>query len=374
MEDLRTATAATTLAELTTLHVGGGIRRLIHPLSRDALTRAIALADAEDDQLLILGGGSNLLASDDPFNGVVIQDQRRDITAAVAPDRPGHRLVTASAGTVWDEFVQWTLDQGLCGLEALSGIPGTVGAAPVQNVGAYGHEVGETLDSVLVWDRGEGVEKTLDSADLALSYRNSNIKRSIYEGDDTGRTWGPTGRSVVLEATFLLEESPFSAPVMYRELAARLGIEQGERADARLVRDTVLALRRSKGMVLDPEDHDTWSAGSFFTNPILTAAEAAGLPEAAPRFPAGVNEAGEDLVKTSAAWLIDHAGFAKGWAVPGARAEGASLSHKHVLALTNRGRATSGEVEELARAIIAGVEGTFGVTLVAEPVTVGITW
>lgn len=372
MEDLRTPTTPATLVELTTLHVGGPIRRLIQPLSRDALTRAIALADAEGDQLLILGGGSNLLASDAPFNGVVIQDQRRDI--AVAPDRPGYRLVTASAGTIWDEFVQWTLEQGLCGLEALSGIPGTVGAAPVQNVGAYGHEVGETLHSVLVWDRGEGVEKILDTVDLALSYRNSVIKRSIHEGDDAGRTWGPTGRWVVLEATFLLEESSLSAPVMYRELAARLGVEQGERADARLVRDTVLALRRSKGMVLDPGDHDTWSAGSFFTNPILTATQATRLPEAAPRFPAGVNAAGEGLVKTSAAWLIDHAGFAKGWAVPGARAEGASLSHKHVLALTNRGRATSGEVEELARAVIAGVEGAFGVTLVAEPVTVGITW
>ena len=315
----------------------------------------------------MIGGGSNILASDDPFEGIVIKDGRQQITRDESSDDTV--LVTATAGTVWDKFVQWTLAEGLSGIEALSGIPGTVGAAPVQNVGAYGHEIADTLAYVDVWDRGEQCEKRLNASELDLAYRESIIKRSVREGDDQGRIWGPTGRWVVLEATFRLTISDQSAPVLYRELANRLGIEQGQSANAQRVRDTVLELRTSKGMVLDPNNHDSWSAGSFFTNPIVDAETAATLPLEAPRF-----DAGNGMTKTSAAWLIDHAGFTKGWAVDGARENGASLSTKHVLALTNRGDATSDEVVELALAVRAGVQEKFGITLVPEPVAVGVSW
>ncbi|WP_115728650.1 UDP-N-acetylmuramate dehydrogenase [Actinomyces culturomici] len=357
-----------TLADLTTFRVGGPVTDYVEAPTREEFIDAIRSADAAGTPLLVLGGGSNLLASDEGFPGRVVRDLRSDITT-VEDRETGRVLVTATAGAVWDAFVVWTLDHGLSGLEALSGIPGTVGAAPVQNVGAYGHEAGETLVSVRVWDRAAAAETTLTTAALRLGYRDSVVKRSIHEGDAEHRMWGPTGRWVVLEATFALETSELSAPVLYRELARRLGVEQGERADARLVRDTVRELRASKGMVLDPEDHDTWSAGSFFTNPILSAEDAERLPEDAPRFPMP-----DGRVKSSAAWLIDHAGFTKGWAVDGARAEGASLSTKHVLALTNRGDATSVEVVELALAVRAGVEERYGVRLVPEPVALGITW
>ena len=207
-------------------------------------------------------------------------------------------------------------------------------------------------------------------SDLGFAYRSSAIKRSVGEPGLGDRPWGPTGRWVVLSVDFRLERSPLSAPVMYAELARRLGVEVGERADASLVRSTVLDLRRGKGMVLDAEDHDTWSAGSFFTNPILPEAVAASLPEDAPRF-----SAGEGLVKTSAAWLIDHAGCGKGFHLPEAGdPPRASLSTKHVLALTNRGGATGADIEALARAVRERVLDAFGVTLVPEPVTVGIAW
>lgn len=366
---------APTLAELTTLRVGGPIGDYIASDDRAALIEAMMRADEAGTPLLVIGGGSNLLACDEGFPGLVVKDLRSQISIEEAR-RPPHdaegaagALVTASAGTSWDELVHRSLDEGLSGLEALSGIPGTVGAAPVQNVGAYGHEVGDTLAGVRVWDRAQMRERTLSAEELDLGYRESIIKRSIHTGDDSGRTWGPTGRWVVLEASFLLEASPLSAPVRYRELANRLGVEQGARAEARLVREAVLALRRSKGMVLDPQDHDSWSAGSFFTNPLLSPQAAELLPEGAPRFATG-----DGRVKTSAAWLIDHAGFPKGYALPGAREDGAALSGKHVLALTNRGSARAADVVELALAVRAGVEERFGVRLVPEPVALGIDW
>lgn len=359
--------AMMTLKELTTFHVGGPVATYILADSRSDLIAAFDSADKGEFPILMIGGGSNTLASDAPFEGIVVKDGRQQITRDESSD--GTVLVTATAGTVWDEFVQWTLAEGLSGIEALSGIPGTVGAAPVQNVGAYGHEISDTLAYVDVWDRGEQCEKRLNASELDLVYRESIIKRSVREGDDQGRIWGPTGRWVVLEATFRLTISDQSAPVLYRELANRLSIEQGQSANAQRVRDTVLELRASKGMVLDPNDHDSWSAGSFFTNPIVDAETAATLPPEAPRF-----DAGNGMTKTSAAWLIDHAGFTKGWAVDGARENGASLSTKHVLALTNRGDATSDEVVELALAVRAGVQEKFGITLVPEPVTVGVSW
>ena len=361
----------TTLADLTTLRVGGPIARLVPATSTDALVEAVRAADASGGPLLVVGGGSNLLASDAPFEGTVVDVQPFGEFASIIDEGPsGSVLVRAGAGTVWDEFVSWALSQGLSGVEALSGIPGTVGASPVQNVGAYGHEVAETISSVEAYDRLTGTVVRLAPAELGFAYRSSAIKRSVGEVGLNGRPWGPTGRWVVLSVDFRLERSPLSAPVMYSELARRLGVEAGERADASLVRSTVLELRRGKGMVLDPAEHDTWSAGSFFTNPILPEAVAASLPEGAPRFGAG-----EGLVKTSAAWLIDHAGCSKGFHLPEAGdPPRASLSTKHVLALTNRGGASGADIEALARAVRERVFDAFGVTLVPEPVTVGIAW
>ena len=361
----------TTLADLTTLRVGGPIARLAPATSADALVDAVRSADASGDALLVVGGGSNLLASDAPFEGTVVDVQPfGDAASVIHEDPSGSVVVRAAAGSVWDEFVSWTLAQGLSGIEALSGIPGTVGASPVQNVGAYGHEVSETIESVEAYDRLHGLVVRLAPGDLGFAYRSSAIKRSVGQVGPNDRPWGPTGRWVVLSVDFRLERSPLSAPVMYSELARRLGVEAGKRADASLVRSTVLELRRGKGMVLDPEDHDTWSAGSFFTNPILPEAAAASLPEGAPRF-----SAGEGLVKTSAAWLIDHAGCGKGFHLPEAgEPPRASLSTKHVLALTNRGGASGADIEALARAVRERVFEAYGVALVPEPVTVGIAW
>lgn len=371
-----------TLAELTTFRVGGPIRDYLATADRAALIDAIKKADEAGTPLLVIGGGSNLLACDEGFEGLVVKDLRSEIHIEQTPAStraqeerepagscPATCRVTASAGTIWDEFVSRTVDEGLSGLEALSGIPGTVGAAPVQNIGAYGHELGETLLKVRAWDRHKKQEVTLSAEELAFGYRESIIKRSIHTGDESGRLWGPSGRWIVLEVTFLLEVSPLSSPVLYRELAKRLGIEQGGRSEARIVRDTVLALRRTKGMVLDPEDHDSWSAGSFFTNPILDQEAADRLPAEAPRFTTA-----DGRVKTSAAWLIDHAGFPKGYSIPGAREDGAALSGKHVLALTNRGQASAAEIVELAFKVREGVEERFGVHLVPEPLALGITW
>lgn len=357
------------LRDLTTLRVGGDVAALVEAATEWSFVGAVRAGDREGRPVLVLGGGSNLLASDRPFDGIVVRDARRVVRQE---ELDGDQVqVTASAGMPWDAFVCWTLAQGLSGLEALSGIPGCVGAAPVQNVGAYGHEVSETLASVRAWDRALDQVVELPVDDLGLGYRTSAIKRSLQEPDVSGRTWGPTGRWVVLEATFTLERSDLSAPVLYAELARRLGAVPGGRAPVLAVREAVLGLRHSKGMVLDDQDHDTWSAGSFFTNPILPAEAAeALLPPGAPRF-----DAGEGMVKGSAAWLIDHAGFPRGFALPTEDEGGprASLSTKHVLALTNRGRATSDDLEALARTVREGVRDEFGIELVPEPVTLGIS-
>jgi UDP-N-acetylmuramate dehydrogenase len=251
----------------------------------------------------------------------------------------------------------------------------------VQNVGAYGQEVAETLSSVRVYDRLERRTRMLAVGELGLGYRTSLLKRSLVDpGPGGGRTWGPTGRYVVLEVSFQLRLATLSAPVRYAELARTLGVTTGRRVPAAEVREAVLGLRRGKGMVLDAADHDTWSAGSFFTNPVLSTAEAEELlPADAPRFPvtdhtavAQIGAAAPEvkgLVKTSAAWLISHAGFGKGFGAPGP----ASLSTKHVLALTNRGGATAADLLALARTVRDGVRTRFGVDLVPEPVLVGAT-
>lgn len=377
------ATKIPALAELTTLRVGGSPRAFASFDNESQIVETVREVDSAGESLLVLGGGSNVVVADQGFPGTVLRDTRHDIRV-VDDSACGGTTLRVSAGTPWDDLVAYTIDQHLVGLEALSGIPGSAGAAPVQNIGAYGREVAENLATVRAYDRLTGEIRTIPRATLKLGYRDSLLKQSFTDTDaGGGRTWGPTGRWVVLEIDLQLQEGELSAPVRYRELASRLGVDIGERADTRDVRRAVLELRRSKGMVLSPEDHDTWSAGSFFTNPILTEEQAGELlPEDAPRFSvedrsmvalANPNRPAPKVpgvVKTSAAWLINHAGFEKGWKVtPGAPV---SLSTKHVLALTNRGGAATSDIVELARAVHDGVLGRFGIKLVPEPIFVGV--
>lgn len=364
------------LQDLTTTRIGGPAGRFRRAESAQQIIDAIREADEQGRSVLLVGGGSNLLVGDSGFDGDVVQIASRGIQATPAPDGAG-TTVTVRAGHPWDETVAWTVEQGLSGLEALSGIPGTTGATPVQNVGAYGAEVSHTISQVRVWDRRTGSRTAFSAEDLAFAYRDSLLKRTTVDGSP---------RYVVLEVDFLLPSGPDSAPIRYAQLAAALGRQAGERAPLQEVRDTVLALRASKGMVLDPQDPDTFSTGSFFTNPIVEAAEAQRLlPAEAPRFPV-VDAAGQEIpgrVKLSAAWLIDHAGFGKGFGLPGTRNEQlgldgeqavggrAAVSTKHTLAMTNRGTASSSEVEQLARTVRDGVLSVHGIELVPEPVMVG---
>lgn len=363
--------AELTLAELTTFKVGGPPRRYLPVTTRSALLRALADhpwnpgadpgADAQaiadsgadsdaDADVLVVGGGSNLLVSDDGFPGTLIHVRTAGIT--VAPDGDCKALLRAEAGTPWDDVVARSLAAGLSGLETLSGIPGSAGATPVQNVGAYGTEVAGLITRVHVWDRQTGVETEMSGADCKFAYRDSLFKR-------TARALGRP-RHIVLDVEFSLDVSDKSAPIAYAELAGTLGVEVGERAPTGAVRAAVLGLRAGKGMVLDPGDPDTYSAGSFFTNPIIAPDL---VPDGAPAWPADGG-----LMKTSAAWLIDHAGFAKGF---GVRPSVASLSTKHTLALTNRGSATASDLVELARVVQAGVRDTYGIDLRPEPDLIG---
>lgn len=372
------------LKHLTTIGTGGKPKAFYPVDTEEDLVAAVREADRAGEQLLVLGGGSNLLCGEDLSDLVVVQDRRSGVT--VTEDTAcGGALVSAPAGQSWDEFVCACIDEDQMGLEALSGIPGTVGAAPVQNIGAYGHEVAETLSTVRVFDRLKDGIRVLPVGDLQLGYRTSIIKRSLQDEEaGGGRTWGYTGRYVVLAADFQLAHASLSAPIEYQQLADKLGVKLGERADMREVRQAVLQLRRSKGMVLDPADPDTRSCGSFFTNPIISTEDAEQLPPEAPRFPvfnlqlrnAVTGEAPqvEGWVKTSAAWLISHAGLEKGFALPRSNpdegAPRAALSSKHVLALTNRDHATSGDIVELARAVQEKVKAKFNVNLEPEPVWV----
>ena len=278
----------------------------------------------------------------------MIQVATRGVERA-SVDYCGGADVRVAAGEPWDGFVAEAVAAGWIGLEALSGIPGSTGATPVQNVGAYGQEVAAQISSVRTWDRRENRIRTLAAADCGFGYRTSLFKRERHLG-------GP--RFVVLEVGFQLVVADRSEPVRYAELARTLGVEIGARVPVGDVREAVLALRRGKGMVLDAADHDTWSAGSFFTNPLLSPEAAALLPVEAPRWPTD-----DGRVKTSAAWLIEHAGFARGHGLPGP----AALSTKHTLALTNRGSASAQDVLTLAREVRAGVHSVFGVELEPEP-------
>jgi UDP-N-acetylmuramate dehydrogenase len=310
------------------------------------LVEAVRTLDARGEPLLILGGGSNLLIGDAGFDGTVI----KIATRGVAEDTTAcsGAVVRVSAGEPWDPLVGYAMEREWSGLEAMSGIPGLVGATPIQNVGAYGAEVSELISTVRTLDRSTGQIKTLFPIECGFGYRTSRFKSD-------------PGRFLVLSVTFQLRLGSMSQPIRYLELARALGIEVGQRAPASEVRQAVLALRTTKGMVLVEDDHDTWSAGSFFTNPLISFAKARTLPPEAPRF----NQS-DGMIKTSAAWLIERAGFGKGFG-DGA----AQLSSKHTLALTNRGGATAADLLSLAREIRAGVQAKFGIELVPEPVLVG---
>lgn len=354
---------AKTLADLTTIEVGGPIENLAEVEYEKDVIDTIIQTDDSGKPLLVIGGGSNILASDAPFKGTVLRDMRARITIDEADDASNTLEVTAEAGLGWDEFVAWTIEEGLSGIEALSGIPGTVGAAAVQNIGAYGYDISSTLVRVRAYDRQEREIVDLANSELGFGYRTSILKQSI------GGEWGPSPRYIVLSATFALKQSPLSAPVAYEQLAQRLGCEAGERVKTTEAREGVLMLRASKGMLLDDTDRDTYSCGSFFTNPVLTPEQARELPLNAPRFSAGSSTVGAAApeagsVKTSAAWLIETAGFKAGYG----NRYGAALSSKHCLALTNRGEATGADIRALADEIIKGVHGVFGIDLVPEPI------
>ena len=339
--------SAAPLAPLTTLRLGGPARRLVEATTEEELVTVVSDADARGEPALVLGGGSNVVIADDGFAGTVALVRTRGVE--VDTDACSGATVTLAAGEEWDPFVERAVREGWVGVEALSGIPGLAGAVPIQNVGAYGQEVAQTVASVRTYDRVDRRMRTFAASECGFAYRASRFKSQ-------------PGRYVVLSVTFQFALGELSAPIRYAELARRLGVQPEDRAKARDVREAVLALRSGKGMVLDGRDHDTWSAVSFFTNPILDAEGAARLPEEAPRF-----DQPDGRVKTSAAWLIDHAGFDKGYG-----SGGATLSTKHVLALTNRGDATTDELLGLAREVRDGVRAAYGIDLHNEPVLVGV--
>lgn len=349
----------TLLSSLTTSAVGGPAARFEVARTEAEIIDAVRSADAAGEPLLIIAGGSNLVVSDDGYPGTVLKIASEGL-AVNSADSCGGVSVQVQAGHPWDAFVDHAVHHAWSGVEALSGIPGSAGATPVQNVGAYGQDVSQTIWQVRTWDREAGAVRTFVPSELKFAYRDSILKQTTVNGSP---------RYVVLTVEFQLALGRMGAPVRYAELARALGVEQGQRAYATDVRREVLRLRASKGMVLDPGDRDTYSTGSFFTNPVLTEAEAATLPEGAPRYPAG-----EGLVKTSAAWLIDHAGFPKGYGLAPDSVSGgrASLSTKHTLALTNRGDATAKDLLALAREVRDGVRARFGIELHNEPLLIGL--
>jgi UDP-N-acetylmuramate dehydrogenase len=370
------------LRELTTLRVGAAPARMVEARTRDELITALRdVWAAGDEPWFVLGGGSNLLAGDEPFPGTVI----RILTSGFeeipgAPD--GFARIRIEAGQNWDELVAWSVAQGLSGIEAMSGIPGTSGAAPIQNVGAYGQEIVQTLVEVDLIDEHTGDVSTVPAAELGLGPRTSVLKH--HYGSVAQRS------AVVLSLTLDLERvGRDPRPVADARLRGALGLAPDATASVSWIRDTVLAIRAGKGMVLNEPDHDTHSAGSFFNNPIVPESVARALPAECPRWPlTPVIDAVsviplaqwdgyvpppapvETQVKVSAAWLIENAGLPKGFALPRSRA---SLSTKHTLALTNRGGATAEEVAELARFVQSRVAAEFGIVLMPEPVLVGVS-
>lgn len=331
---------ALAMAALTTLRLGGPAHRFVEACSADAVVEAVCAADAVGEPVLLIGGGSNLVIADAGWPGVVIR-----VASTGRSVRDG--VLTVEAGENWDDVVAATVADGFGGLECLSGIPGRTGATPVQNVGAYGVEIADLLVDVDLYDRAtDTVRSHVPAAELGLAYRTSVLK---------GRT-----DAVVLRVRLRVDPAGRSAPVRFAELGRTLGVELGERVPASAVRAAVLGLRRGKGMVLDAADHDTWSVGSFFTNPVVPAAAA---PADAPRWPAA-----DGNVKLPAAWLIEQAGFGRGHAGPGGHV---TLSSRHVLALTHRGGGSTADLLALAREVRDGVERRFAIRLAPEPVLVG---
>lgn len=416
-------TTVPTLAQLTTIGVGGPVDRFVEPKNEDELIAAVEDADTAGLPLLVIGGGSNLLIADEPFHGVVVRDRRHDVSVPNAGDgarsdgvnqaneRADTVKITCAAGANWDDFVAFCVGSGFSGVEGLSGVPGTVGASVVQNIGAYGQEVASSVSLVRVFDRESKRICQLGPDDMHFGYRTSALKSSMYSAPmvPSGKYF-PTPRYVVLSVMFELRRSK-TDEVAFGQLAKALGTEVGERMPIADIRRAVLSVRATKGMLEDPgryaspwmrdckdehnvaeaiasehqssnadgsiaedfeggyrPDSNRHSCGSFFTNPVLTTTQAAKLPDDAPRFDALLPN-GKPGIKTSAAWLIDHAGFHKGYKIrPDAKA---GLSTLHTLALTNRGGAQAGDVAELARIIQNGVEKEYGIRLVPEPVVVG---
>ena len=337
--------ASDSLAAHTTLRVGGRADTLVVAETDEQVVAAVAAADAAGEPLLVLGGGSNVVISDDGWPGTVLLIRTQGIAKT---DSCGAGTVGVAAGEDWDSVVFWAVGHELAGVECLAGIPGSAGATPIQNVGAYGQEVADSLQRVRVYDRVAQEQRVLSSRECEFGYRDSWFKRH-------------PDRYVVLEVEFRWEASPTSKPIQYSELAMQLGVGIGDRAPLSEVREAVLALRRRKGMVLDDADPDTWSVGSFFTNPIVDRDAVDRLPEAAPKFPLG-----DGRYKTSAAWLIQESGYE-----PGYRLGAAGLSGKHTLAITNRGESSAADVIALAREVRDGVVGQFDIELIPEPVLVG---
>lgn len=347
------ATAAPLLARYTSLRLGGPAGHLHTATDAEEIMQSVRAADLVGRPALLLGGGSNVVVADGGFPGTVILIRSHGVRAVGSGSDSAGETVTVrvEAGSDWDEVVATAVAQGWSGLECLSGIPGAAGATPIQNVGAYGQEVSETISAVRVLDRHRGAVARMSPAQCGFGYRTSIFKRN--------------DRWVVLSVDFRLRRGAESAPIRYPELARALEVPVGARAPLPEVRAAVLELRRGKGMVLDPADPDTYSAGSFFTNPVLDAADWEAFRarhQAHP--PAWQVEGG--AVKVSAAWLIEQAGFARGYGNGGA-----GISTKHSLALTNRGDASTGALLAVAREIRDGVRERFGVTLRPEPVLVG---
>jgi len=363
---------AVNLSAYTTLQVGGPAREFVTASSREELINAVHDVWASNEELLVLGGGSNIVVSDEGFDGTVVKVESRGIE--VIEERVDDATVTlrVQAGEPWDDLVAHSVSRGLSGIEGLSGIPGSSGAGPIQNIGAYGQELSDSLVGIEFLDYLSGELEYLTAADLELDYRTSVIKQ------------GRAGVVISIDLALAATGDSLSQPIAYDQLAGALGVLLGDRVPLQTVRDTVIAVRAAKGMVLNPDDLDSVSAGSFFTNPIVGENFARTLPEAAPRWlvepepaylvvPLGFEPAVQPprtdfRVKLSAAWLIERAGVSRGFSLPGSRA---AISSKHTLAITNRGGATASEIGELARFVQTRVFSEFGVRLHPEPVFVG---
>ena len=334
------------LANFTSLRIGGPARKIVHAKTESELIDFVKSADEAAEPVLILGGGSNVLIGDDGFAGTVIIVETTGNQLEV--DACSGGMIEVAAGEDWDDFVKLSIEKGFAGLETLSGIPGTVGGAPIQNIGAYGHEVSETIARVKTFDRQTKAIKSFSASECKFSYRDSIFKHSA-------------NRYVVLSVTFQLRIGEFSDAIKYPELAAQLKIAVGEKASTKLVRKAVLEIRDRKGMLLSKDKQSIKSAGSFFVNPIISKAKADELPSDAPRW-----HQPDGMVKTSAAWLLENAGIKKGEQLSGAR-----VSDLHVLAFTNSGSATAKDMVELAKFAKMKVKERFGIELQPEVQLIG---